>query len=81
MKQQVTVKSTQTDKPLNDGLATIFFLLGAPHVYNVLRSRPNQTQASRKTGGWLDLSFTASAVAIAIFGLVEMLHYSPAAIF
>ena len=80
MTQSTQSQFTQTNKPINGGVATIFFLLGAPHVYNALRSRPAKAR-NRFYSGLVDRSLEASTVAIAIAGLVEVLHYSPVAIF
>lgn len=70
--QTPNLEWVQTSKNQNHGFATLFFLVGAPHIYSALRSR-----AKRRTGLSWRTGFMASIglLMAAIAGLVEVLAF------
>lgn len=60
--------------PANQGLAAIFFMIGAPHVYAAMRSRAKQRQSSQ-TNRSSDPLFTVGFLAMFVVGLVSVLTH------
>jgi len=50
------------------GLAVVFFLLGAPHIYSFLRQRSNRKSTFRvsKVAGWLITMLVGVLVLLAV---------------
>ena len=73
--QQVGSGDIWSVEAKNDGLAILFLLLGAPHIYGALRSRRIRTNSAPRST--INRYFKVMALAAAIAGVTEMLISTP----
>lgn len=71
--QQSNSESIKSTGILNEGFATLFFMMGALHVYGAMRSR--QTEVILLTKSAISRCFQLAVLTVTLLGMIEILAF------